>query len=155
MISLRAKVRPNGERFRRLARETAPDARRALVNDLQQQSLSQIVATTPVDTGRAKRGWESAASVRTSGEGTSDSSDGPGASLRSATNAVPYVRYLEYGTHRMAPLEIVRRALRRVAGLAAGMFSLRRSGAEDLSELDSGDLLADVEGVTDAEGGEL
>lgn len=136
MISLQTRVRGSGEKFRRLALETAPTARKRLASDLRRAALSETIATTPVRTGRARRGWQSAIDDSAAeGEGSSESSDEFGTSRRSATNHVPYVQYLEYGTSRMAPREIVQRALRRVAALAAGLFSLS-GGAQQRSNDD-------------------
>lgn len=130
MIRLRVRVRGDGQRFRELSATVAPNARRVLVADLQSMTLDQVIGTTPVRTGRAKRAWGSArgagdgSSSVASGEGAATARDGSGMSQRTATNSVPYVRYLEYGTRRMAPRAIVRRALERARRAAATLFSL-------------------------------
>lgn len=120
-MRLQVRVRGDGGAFRRLATGTVPTARTRLVGKLRATALQQIIATTPVRTGRARRGWADAAS---DGDGSFLESGETGVSVRTATNHVPYVRFLEYGTYRMAPREIVRRALERIKQRAAGMFSL-------------------------------
>lgn len=144
MIRLQVRVRGDGGAFRRLALDTVPTARTRLAGELRAAALQQIIATTPVRTGRARRGWADAAG---DGDGSFLESGETGVSVRRATNHVPYVRFLEYGTYRMAPREIVRRALERIKQRATGMFSLtygfdRRTGNDEFASID-GDSFGD------------
>lgn len=109
-------------RLRAHATSTAPAARVALASALFDRTKADVVATTPVDTGRLRRGWSDA---------LTQAADEGSASRRSAANPVPYAPYIEYGTRRTAPRRVVRNALARAAAAAAGLFRL---GGPSLNE---------------------
>lgn len=110
-------------RLREHASRTVPSARADLADALRDRTLSEIVRTAPVRSGRLRRGWQSAAGGG-GPDGTSSEIDGPGRSRRRATNHVGYGRYVEYGTSRQPPQRIVGHALRRVARTAHTLFRL-------------------------------
>jgi len=107
------------------------EVRERFVETVMTQTLSETSANNPVATGRSRAAWEAAlAQVSAAGNGT-DSSEGtlertatPDTTELRATNSVPYVPSLEYGTFRRAPAAMVRRALTHVARNLAPLFSL-------------------------------
>lgn len=125
--------------LRELARSRVPEARRRMVVQGMQATLERTMALNPVDTGRSRAAWQ-AALAQLQGGNTSGGGGGPvaeGAALGwaaqehgertsevSATNGVSYVPFLEYGTSRMAPFQMVRRSLAVVRGMIAAWFRL-------------------------------
>lgn len=119
--------------------------RRRLVSGLADALRRRAAELTPVRTGRARRGWgaEDAAPGQGSptparvpvDEGafsTGEASSGRESSTQTEEsgavtsveieNRVPYIGYLEYGTRRVQPRAMVRRAMSEVAA------ALRRGG---------------------------
>ena len=85
--------------------------------------LQRVIALTPVDTGRLRRGWEAARAGLMGGNGAEGhvqvTREGP-AVVVTATNEVPYAVAVEYGTSRQRGSAMVRRALRESRGLLVG-----------------------------------
>lgn len=105
------------------------------------ETLPIVIENTPVDTGRTRRAWRtalgqldgaagdgpggsSAGNDTHRNEGHLSRSDGEHQTEIAAGNSVPYVRYLEYGTSKMAPFAMVRRALRRISQRISSLFTL-------------------------------
>lgn len=65
------------------------------VADASSTLTNNLRSRTPIDTGRARRGWTNRASGRTA----------------SVENRVPYIDYLEQGHSRQAPTGFVRQAI--------------------------------------------
>lgn len=123
--------------IRDLIRQGIPTARQSMVNGIATDVLNQTAAGNPVRTGRSQNAWNTAAS-QLSGDGIGSSIGGSGQSAEgsastshdetttqvAATNHVPYVSFLEYGTSKMAPFAMLRRSLATVIGRIGGMFRL-------------------------------
>ena len=121
-MSIRVTARVGGEaasRLRSHAATTAVAARVALADRLAEKTKADAAEGTPVDTGRLRRAWQDAEVV---------ADDGGSVSSRRATNSVPYVGYVEYGTRRMAPRLVVRRAIQKAAAAAATLFRFGGGG---------------------------
>ena len=118
-------------RLEQAAGRELTDARRRLIEQALQQALSDTLQWNPVDTGRSRAAW-AAALAQAGGEAPADwrgphpqgaaiaegaacgstaRADGESTTALSAQNSVAYVSFLEYGTRRMAPFAMVRRAL--------------------------------------------
>ncbi len=65
------------------------------VADVSSTLTANLRSRTPIDTGRARRGWTSRSSGRTA----------------SIDNRTPYIEYLEQGHSRQAPNGFVRQAI--------------------------------------------
>ena len=111
-----------------------PQALQNLTRDLIRQGLEQIRNETPVDTGRAQAGWASAQQLTNSETGglisnataegeLTEQTTGQSNSL-TATNYVPYVPLLEYGTTRLRPFAMIRRALLELRQRVGQLFHL-------------------------------
>ncbi|MEZ5943799.1 MAG: hypothetical protein R3C18_20580 [Planctomycetaceae bacterium] len=109
-----------------------PRALQNLTRDLMREGLEKIRNETPVDTGRAQAGWASAQQLSDSETGGSisnataegeltEQATGQSSSL-TATNFVPYVPFLEYGTTRMRPFAMIRRALQELRQRVGQLF---------------------------------
>jgi|GEM_PF-3339516 len=119
-------------------------ARQDLVRQATCQTLQSIVRDNPVETGQSRAawvngleqlggtappGWEGAAptgveSGRTHGSGEQE--EGAGTTLMRVRNQISYVRYLEYGTSRMAPFAMVRRGLLQIRPILKDLFRLEQ-----------------------------
>jgi hypothetical protein len=130
------------ERLESLAGRELSDARRRLVEQSTQQALVNTLQLNPVDTGRSRAAWaaalqqaggeapadwrgphpQGAAIAEGAARGSFTRSDGESTTLLSAENNVSYVGFLEYGTRRMAPFAMVRRALLAVQQQLARWF---------------------------------
>ena len=126
--------------LRELARYRVPEARRRMVEHGMEAALENTIQLNPVDTGRSRAAWKAALDELRGGGSNVTAGGGPigeGTSLGSlkhdhrettttisATNAVSYVPFLEYGTSRMTPFQMVRRSLAAVRGVIAGWFHL-------------------------------
>lgn len=125
-----------------LAEEGLPKARRRLVQDAMREALGRTIELNPVDTGRSRAAWATALTqaggnpppgwrgprpeAGAIAEGAAlgeliDEDDGDVTSM-TAANAVRYVTFLEYGTSRMAPFAMLRRALAAVQGRVRALF---------------------------------
>lgn len=101
-----------------LRRRRAARFRSRLVRETAREVLVHIVDRQPNETGRARRAWQ-AALAALSGEGLgSQETEGDAELVERITtttvrivNRVDYVRYVEYGTRRLAPRSMVRRSL--------------------------------------------
>ncbi|QDT52159.1 hypothetical protein Pan44_01680 [Caulifigura coniformis] len=127
-------------RLRELARYGVPDARRTMVERGMEAALESTIQLNPVDTGRSRAAWKAALDELRGEANGAAAAGGPIAeglasgSLNhqheaatttiSATNTVRYVPFLEYGTTRMTPFQMVRRSLASVRGVIAGWFQL-------------------------------
>jgi hypothetical protein len=132
-------------RLREIAANDAPEARTHLADEALRGALARIIATHPVRTGRSRAGWQAAldqfgggtasrgglrgagaamSSAGFGGEGFAQRDDDAETTTVSASNTVPYVPFLEYGTSRMAPFAMVRRALAEVQQLVKALFKL-------------------------------
>ena len=140
---MRIEIQIEGDGLRRLrdlADYQVPDARRRMVERGMQATLESTVQLNPVATGRSRAAWKAALDEL---QGEPDAASGGGGpiaegrslgSLRhshdhttstiSATNAVAYVPFLEYGTSRMSPFQMVRKSLAAVRGVIARWFEL-------------------------------
>jgi hypothetical protein len=123
-----------------------PESRRDLVADAMRAALAHVVRLNPVETGRSRAAWTAA--LEQFGGG---SPAGPGGSQgtasaiaegrrlgsverveqesmteAAASNAVRYVKYLEYGTSKMAAFAMVRRALASVQQQVGRWFRFPR-----------------------------
>ncbi len=109
-----------------------PQKRQELIKKSMQSTLADILQNTPVETGRTKNAWQQAANSASSetgtgnakSEGTSTTSHGEDITEATATNAVPYISYLEYGTSKMPPFATIRNALLNVRLSVASYFNL-------------------------------
>jgi hypothetical protein len=126
--------------LRDLAAYKVPDARRRMVERGMEAALESTIQLNPVETGRSRAAWKAALDQLRGDNGGLSGASGPVAegtargSLRhehqettttvSAMNAVSYVPFLEYGTSRMTPFQMVRRSLAAVRGVIAGWFQL-------------------------------
>lgn len=72
------------------------------INSAQDQLVSDIKADTPVDTGRARDGTQSIATVSKLGD------------TGIIRNEVPYIGWLEYGTEKVAEHAMFRRSIAKV-----------------------------------------
>lgn len=118
-------------RLRRLAHTRLPDLRRAAVEETFRELLSETIRLHPVETARSRAAWVAAleqlgGAPPAGWQGPRPTAEAEGRSLGrlhrhdgadvtdiAATNDVVYVPFLEYGTRRMAPFGMVRRALSR------------------------------------------
>ena len=111
-----------------------PQAMQNLTRNLMREGLEKIRSETPVDTGRAQSGWASAQQLTDSETGGSisnataegeltEQTTGQSSSL-TATNFVPYVPFLEYGTTRLRPFAMIRRALLELRQRVGQLFHL-------------------------------
>jgi hypothetical protein len=100
-----------------LQQRRTPRFRQRLTQRVLEQVVDRVVARHPVETGRARDAWLSAASQTRTGtsgntnDAQSDRTEDADRTSVEATNEVDYVVYLENGTRRMRPFHIVRRAL--------------------------------------------
>lgn len=114
-----------------------PAARRKLIQQLLQSSLQKIRDNTPVQTGRAQAAWEAAhrqllsesttSNAGSTTEGTATQTNDQQTTTAEATNAVPYIVFLEYGTRRQRPVAMVRRALHEIRPQISQLFRLDES----------------------------
>ena len=72
----------------------------SFIRDLSNQTIRVAKQTTPIDTGRARRGWQK--SVTRSGF--------------EVENSVPYIGFLEKGHSKQAPRGILKPTVRKVTG---------------------------------------
>ncbi len=128
------------QRLRDVAEYRVPEARRRMVEQGMETTLESTIQLNPVETGRSRAAWKAAldqlhgasfgaaASSGPIAEGTAsgslDHQHDSGTTTLSATNAVTYVPFLEYGTSRMAPFQMVRRSLAAVRGVITSWFHL-------------------------------
>lgn len=119
------------ERLESMSRRELTDARKRLIEQTMQQALTETLRGNPVDTGRSRSAW--ARALRLAGGeipadwrgphpnlgaiaegaalGSTTKADDASTTTLSARNSVRYVGFLEYGTRRMAPFAMARRAL--------------------------------------------
>lgn len=120
-----------GARLERAAGRELSEARRGMVEEAMKAALTETLQRNPVDTGRSRAAWgaalrqlggelpadwggsqaNGAAMAEGAARGSLERSDHESTTGVSASNGVPYVGFLEYGTRRMAPFAMVRRAL--------------------------------------------
>ncbi|MCA8997252.1 MAG: hypothetical protein KDA80_09700 [Planctomycetaceae bacterium] len=130
------------ERLNELANGQVPTSRRNFIQSVALQTLQETAQNNPVRTGRSRAAWNAAANqingptetggLTTASDHSSDgSTDGQARQSDAgdsteiiATNAVPYVPYLEYGTSKMAPKAMLRRALLSISRKLHSLFSL-------------------------------
>lgn len=133
-------------RLREMSSRELPEARREMVDRTLREALTETVRLNPVETGRSRAAWiaalvqaggDAASDVR--GTGTEAAAVAEGTALGSAerfeeesvssaggTSRVRYVKYLEYGTSRMAAFAMVRRALVSVQQRVGRLFRFPR-----------------------------
>lgn len=125
--------------LRRIADRSVPEARRQMVQLGMQSALESTIDLNPVRTGRSRAAWISAL-AQLGGRSSGTATSGPtaeGAALgsaaveqaeatttASATNAVKYVPFLEYGTSKRAPVAMARRSLAAVREVIGRLFRL-------------------------------
>jgi len=111
--------------------QTVPVNRRKLSADISRQVLEEVVQRNPVETGRSRAAWmvslqelggvpplgwqgtdtnSEALSEGREKSGLSSSENKHQSEVR-ASNSVPYVPFLEYGTRKMSAFAMVRRSL--------------------------------------------
>ena len=126
--------------LRELAQYRIPEARQRMVERGMEAALENTIQLNPVDTGRSRAAWKAALDELRGGGSNVTTGSGPigaGTALGSlehdqreatttisATNAVSYVPFLEYGTSRMTPFQMVRRSLAAVRGVIGDWFRL-------------------------------
>ncbi len=131
-MSLEFEIEDNlTDAIKRFMEHELPTARQELVNEIAADVLSQTADANPVATGRSQNAWLAAAQQLSGGrsqegEGRLTTSHEEATTLVTASNDVPYVHYLEYGTSKMAPVAMLRQALTGVIGRISGMFHLRK-----------------------------
>lgn len=134
------------DRLEELAAVDLPEARREMVDEAIRAALRDTVEFNPVDTGRSRSAWVAAlaqlggappagwrgpkpqagAIAEGASLGAAEAYDETDRSERAASNAVRYVPFLEYGTSRMSPFAMARRALRGVRQRAGMWFRFPR-----------------------------
>lgn len=130
-------------RLRRLRSTRLPAVRREAVEETFRELLSETIRLNPVETSRSRAAWAAAleqmggmppagwqgphptGESEGRGLGALHRQDGGDVTDLAATNGVRYVPFLEYGTRRMAPFGMVRRAVSRARRLL--LERLRRS----------------------------
>lgn len=118
-------------RLESMAGRELSEARSRLIEQAMEQTLIDTLELNPVDTGRSRAAWaaalqqlgvdvqgdwrgphpDGAAIAEGAAQGTLTRSDDDSTTLINAENGVRYIGFLEYGTRRMAPVAMVRRAL--------------------------------------------
>jgi hypothetical protein len=133
-------------RLEQAAARELSEARRRMVEDAMRAALSETIQRNPVETGRSRAAW--GAALRQLGsevpadwggaspngaaiaEGAArcslERNDHESTTTVSASNGVRYVGFLEYGTRKMAPFAMVRRALLGVQQQVARWFEFPR-----------------------------
>ena len=107
-------------------------ARRTLVTDLTREVLQATHDTNPVATGRSQSAWGAALSqlgdtgsdAAGNGEGQLELAEDDQVTVISATNSVPYITFLEYGTSKMPPFAMLRSSLAAVLGRISQLFRI-------------------------------
>lgn len=106
MLRLSVNTRTLSAALQRFASTDHPRERLDSLRQLARRTLNEIVANTPVETGRARRSWiEAQSSLADPARHSAQSTE------LQATSRVPYMVFLEYGTRRIAPVAMVRQAL--------------------------------------------
>ena len=119
------------ERLEQAAGRELSEARRRMVDDAMRAALSETIERNPVETGRSRAAWagalrqlggeapadwggaapDGAAIAEGAARGALERNDHESMTTVSASNGVRYIGFLEYGTRKMAPFAMVRRAL--------------------------------------------
>lgn len=86
--------------------------RQEFVRELARLLMQRIIERTPVDTGRARAGWNG-------GEGQ-EVDDGQATQI-SVTNNVEYINFLEFGTSKMQAAAMVRSSMNQSPGDVASI----------------------------------
>jgi hypothetical protein len=117
-ISIRV---PAGElsAIRERVQQRITGARSLLIQSSISAALTDIIESTPVQTGEARAGWQGELNRVGNSPAATPSEH---LSLQSATNTVDHIVYLEYGTSRMQPRSSVRPALARLESSVRSMF---------------------------------
>jgi hypothetical protein len=139
---MRISVQIDGDlrRLKELAEYQVSDARRRMVERGMEATLESTIRLNPVETGRSRAAWKAAldqlrgsslenavasgAVAEGMASGSLDHQHESNTTTISATNAVGYVPFLEYGTSRMTPFQMVRRSLAAVRGVITSCFQL-------------------------------
>lgn len=136
-VTVEDEVSANLERF---VQSRLPEARLEMVEEAARLALTETIRANPVDTARSRAAW--VASLEQLGgvppadwRGPHPTADDEGRGQAMLTqqherdvteivagNLVEYVPFLEYGTSRMRPFGMVRRALGRLRPLVAALF---------------------------------
>lgn len=120
------------EALEQLRENGVQSARESLINDLARETLQATHDGNPVATGRSQAGWSAAlaqlggtgASGTVSSEGQASRTDTDESTSITATNSVPYITFLEYGTSKMPPVAMLRSALASVIGRIPQLFRI-------------------------------
>jgi len=128
------------EALRSLSRETVAEARRRMIDEGMKAALESTIRRNPVRTGRSRAAWGAALGQLEGDSRPAALGDGPIAegvargsaglaetsmtTEASATNAVGYVPFLEYGTSKMSPFAMVRTSLAVVQRVIGQWFRL-------------------------------
>jgi len=111
-VRLAADAGPVQSALRRYRIDELPRERQAFVVQLLERGRMRIAERTPAESGRLRRSWQDGES----GDARVRRMEGASVSEVLLENGVSYVKYVEYGTRRMAPRGMVRGGL---AALAA------------------------------------
>ncbi len=84
------------------ARGGLDQKRREFVRELARRLMQQIIDRTPVETGRARSGWN---------QGLGEEVEEGETTRISVTNEVEYINFLEFGTSKMRAAAMVRSSL--------------------------------------------
>ncbi len=90
-----------------IARSGLDQKRQEFVRELARRLMQRIIERTPVDTGRARAGWN---------EGVGQEVDDGQSTQISVTNDVEYINFLEFGTSKMQATAMVRSSLSQSPG---------------------------------------
>ena len=96
-------------------------ARSEMVQIAINAALADVIDHVPIETGKTQEEWQS---EFTRIQGSLPNNPSAHTSVQSATNGVPQVVYIEYGTSRMSPRSIVRTALAKLQTVVQSMFRL-------------------------------
>ena len=117
--------------LRDFASRDLPQRRRKLVREAMDATLASTIDLNPIRTGRSRAAWAAAQGGIEGGIGPQQAREGSSTTLESeqtteltATNSVPYITYLEYGTRKMAPVAMVRKSLLKIARRVASLFRI-------------------------------
>ena len=124
-LSIQIESGPIQESLDDLQHQTVPRFRQQLAHGVMERIVDRVVARHPVETGRAREAWISAANQIRDGRGESSKdarsrqTDDTDHTAVEVTNEVDYVVFLENGTRRMRPRNLVGRAMAEASTILA------------------------------------
>ena len=119
------------QRLSSIRDDKLPENRRRMIEDVTREALRRTIVRNPVDTGRSRSAWvtgleglggiapvgwkgahpDPAAISEGSGRSSHSLRDSSQRTEIQVSNAVRYIAFLELGTRKMAPFQMVRRTL--------------------------------------------